>query len=299
MWSGRQGGPGSDRMHQWFRVYNTLVDDPKVQQLPSALFKALINLWCLASQSGGVLPQMNVVAYKLRMTPRKAADIVARLVAAGLMESSGGAVVPHNWSGRQYQSDCSTERVRRFRANRRHARNAAAGADALTPEAADGSAVAAPLADAAAQEAALRGEIARLFTAAKAPAVPDMARVRLWLSQGYDVGIILAVVSEIVARKPNLSSLNYFDAAIREAHASRAPPRVTPGPPARLGIEDAVRLFASTRHWSRWAGPAPGLAGCRASDELLARFGLAPDGMPFVSPDHSTPSLTINESTTP
>jgi len=287
-------------MHHWFRVYNTLVDDPKVQQLSSALFKALINLWCLASQNGGALPAVNVVAYKLRMTPRKATDIIARLVAADLLDDSGGVVVPHNWSGRQFQSDCSTERVRRFRANRRAAQ---ATTVAVAPETGEADAVptaAPPRGTASPLETELRGEIARAFVQANAASVPDTGRVRLWLSQGYEADIILAVVAEIVARKPNLSSLNYFDAPIREAHASRAPPRVALGPPARLGIEDAVRLFASTRHWSRWAGPAPGLAGCRASDELLARFGLAPTGEPFTpSADLSPDPSTLNESLQP
>jgi hypothetical protein len=30
-------------MTRWFRVYNDLVDDPKVQRLDPTLFKALIN----------------------------------------------------------------------------------------------------------------------------------------------------------------------------------------------------------------------------------------------------------------
>ncbi|MGO4712577.1 hypothetical protein [Bradyrhizobium sp. 2TAF24] len=287
-------------MHHWFRVYNTLVDDPKVQQLSSALFKALINLWCLASQNGGALPAVNVVAYKLRMTPRKAADIIARLVTAGLLDDSGGVVMPHNWNGRQFQSDCSTERVRRFRANRRAAQ---ATIVAAVPEIAEGAAApdaAAPRGAASPLEAELRDEVARAFVQANAASVPDTGRVRLWLSQGYEADIILAVVSEIVARKPNLSSLNYFDAPIREAHASRAPKRLALGPPSRLGIEEAVRLFATTRHWSRWAGPAPGLAGCRASTELLARFGLAPDGAPFApSADLSPDPSTLKESLQP
>jgi hypothetical protein len=46
-------------------------------------------------------------------------------------------------------------------------------------------------------------------------------------------------------------------------------------------IEEAVKMFAKNRHWSRFAGPEPGMSGCRASPELLAEFGLKPDGRPF------------------
>lgn len=48
--------------------------------------------------------------------------------------------------------------------------------------------------------------------------------------------------------------------------------------PATFDIDSAVKLFARTGHWSRFAGPEPGLTGCRASPQLLAQFGLAPDG---------------------
>jgi hypothetical protein len=45
-----------------------------------------------------------------------------------------------------------------------------------------------------------------------------------------------------------------------------------------LDIAEAVKLFARTGHWSKWAGPEPGLGGCRAPPELLAQYGLRPDG---------------------
>lgn len=43
-------------------------------------------------------------------------------------------------------------------------------------------------------------------------------------------------------------------------------------------LTESVKMFARTGHWSRHAGPAPGLTGCRASAELLQRYGIAPDG---------------------
>jgi hypothetical protein len=37
-------------------------------------------------------------------------------------------------------------------------------------------------------------------------------------------------------------------------------------------------MFARFGKWSRHAGPEPGMTGCKASPELLAKYGLAPDG---------------------
>jgi hypothetical protein len=268
--------PGASRNGSvpWFRLYNSMLDDPKVQKLPDGLFKALINLWCIASQNGGVLPPTKDVAYRLRVRPAKASEIVTKLVAAGLLDNDGGAITPHNWSNRQFHSDSSTERSRRSRGR---SRNVAATppeqnrSEQTTAEAGAGSI---PV------EQELRQAIARAFAAAKIANVPDTARAALWLSQGYDAGIILAVITDIIARMPNVGSLNYFDGPIRTAHQAKAPKRLalSHAPAPQLAIEDAVKMFAGTRVWSRHAGPEPGLAGCRASPELLARYGLLPDG---------------------
>lgn len=100
---------------KWFRVYDDLVDDPKVQTLPLEQFRALINLWCLASQNDGALPTIDVMAFKLRVKPAKMRNIVEKLRSAGLVDEADGSLTPHNWNVRQFRSDLSSERVRRYR----------------------------------------------------------------------------------------------------------------------------------------------------------------------------------------
>src|SRR5688572_1483904 len=102
-------------MSRWFRVYDDLVDDPKVQRLKPALFKALINLWCLASKNGGTLPPPNDIAFKLRMTGAQVDGVLDELRAAGLIDDDETGTRPHNWQGRQFKSDVSNERVKRHR----------------------------------------------------------------------------------------------------------------------------------------------------------------------------------------
>jgi hypothetical protein len=58
-------------MTRWFRIYVDLVDDPTVQRLDAALFKALINLGCLASANYGALPPIDEIAFKLRTRGRR------------------------------------------------------------------------------------------------------------------------------------------------------------------------------------------------------------------------------------
>jgi hypothetical protein len=48
--------------------------------------------------------------------------------------------------------------------------------------------------------------------------------------------------------------------------------------PKAVDVESAVKLFAKTGIWSRWAGPEPSQLGCQAPPELFAKYGLLPDG---------------------
>lgn len=105
-------------MSRWFRLYDGLLDDPKVQRLPDGIFRAVINLWCLTSQCGGNLPPVDDIAFKLRITPTQAAKILEELTDRGLIDVDEKGMRPHNWKGRQFQADVSTGRVKRFRERR-------------------------------------------------------------------------------------------------------------------------------------------------------------------------------------
>jgi len=111
-------------MTRWFRVYEDLVDDPKVQRLDPPHFKALINLWCLTSANRGVLPPIAEIAFKLRITLQKAQRVLDALKADGLFEDDETGTHPHNWVGRQHKSDVedptAAERMRRHRNRQRN-----------------------------------------------------------------------------------------------------------------------------------------------------------------------------------
>ncbi len=101
----------------WFRLYHDLIDDPKVQRLEGRVFKAWINLLCLASRSDprGMLPPVEDLAFALRIGEDEAEEVVGLLLAKGLLEEVDGAVMPHNWAGRQFRSDDVGSRVKRTR----------------------------------------------------------------------------------------------------------------------------------------------------------------------------------------
>lgn len=107
-------------MSRWFRVYDDLIDDPKVQRLSAELFRALVNLWCLASNNDGKLPTVDVMAFKLRVREDRLNKMLVELKRCGLIDVTDHGMVPHNWSGRQYKSDVSNERVKRHRERKRN-----------------------------------------------------------------------------------------------------------------------------------------------------------------------------------
>jgi len=100
----------------WFRFYHEALDDPKVQLLPENLFKTWVNLLCLACRNGGVLPELAQIAFALHKSHDSTEEAVARLARGGLfVRVNATHWAPHNWNKRQYKSDTSTERVKRFR----------------------------------------------------------------------------------------------------------------------------------------------------------------------------------------
>jgi hypothetical protein len=106
-------------MSRWFRLYDEMLDDPKLQRLPPATFKSVINLWCLASKYSGKLPPCADVAFALRVTESDAVTLLDELVTLGLLDHDDDGLRPHGWDKRQYKSDVTdptaAERMRRYR----------------------------------------------------------------------------------------------------------------------------------------------------------------------------------------
>jgi hypothetical protein len=113
-------------VNHWWRAYNEAVNDPKLQLLSDGMFRAWFNVMCIASANGGNLPALKDIAFTLRIQPTKAAQVLAQLHAAGLLDKTETGFIPHNWNGRQYKSDVSTERVKRFRQHKRNVSSAVA-----------------------------------------------------------------------------------------------------------------------------------------------------------------------------
>jgi hypothetical protein len=108
-------------MSRWWRAYDEAVDDPKLIALSDAAHRAWFNLLCLSSANAGAVPSDKILKIKLRLSSKKLEKVLAELRQAGLLDTAeDGREIPHNWGKRQYQSDTSTPRVKRFREKQRN-----------------------------------------------------------------------------------------------------------------------------------------------------------------------------------
>lgn len=107
---------------QWFRFYSEALDDPKVQRLPGDLFKAWVNLLCLANEQEerGTLPPLDDITFRLRLDYQKCEDALLGLKRAGLLDidPETDLYVIHAWAKRQPPSDIDSTAAERKRRER-------------------------------------------------------------------------------------------------------------------------------------------------------------------------------------
>jgi len=106
----------------WFRMYHEMIDDPKVGTLNDSEFRTWVELLCLAcayGNHGSTGLTEDEISWKLR---RNVSETFLKLFRNGLVTVEDDikcekAVKIVNWDKRQFSSDCSSDRVRKYRKN--------------------------------------------------------------------------------------------------------------------------------------------------------------------------------------
>jgi hypothetical protein len=262
---------------RWFRFYDDAINDPKVLRLSDELYRAWTILLCFASKHEGKLPPADDIAIALRVKPSKVYEWITKLVGGGLIDKTETGFEPHNWNGRQYKSDVSTERVKRFRNGKR---NVSETASETAPEAEQSryraeaeQTRAAPVSN---FEKVLRTDLAEVLGPSRKI---ELGRTSVWLSKGYSSTMILEVVREVLARGTDVASLAYFDAMLAERHASREEtPSERAAAASQIDMDKVAEMFKKTGVWSKYAGPEPGMTNCKCPPEILAKHGIIAPG---------------------
>lgn len=108
----------------WWRAQNNCVDSAKLILLNDRAHRNWFNLNCIANAHGGVLPSLETVAVKLRVSEARAAAAITELVGKRLFDQrEDGSFVPHDWNEWQFKTDVNdmtnAERQKRHRAKHR------------------------------------------------------------------------------------------------------------------------------------------------------------------------------------
>lgn len=104
----------------WFRMYHEMIEDPKIGLLEDAEFRLWVELLCIAcsaGNSGDTDLSEEELTWKLR---RNVTSPLQKLFRNGLVlfqdhKKERKTICIKNWVKRQFQSDSSTNRVRKYR----------------------------------------------------------------------------------------------------------------------------------------------------------------------------------------
>ena len=115
---------------QWFRFYVRTLNNPKVQRLPSKTFKEWVNLLCLAKETDGLLPPVEDISFRLRLSKSKTEALLNTLESNGLIDGDR----MHDWNEMQYPSDSSTLRVKQHRERAKKQQSNVSSNVSVTPQ---------------------------------------------------------------------------------------------------------------------------------------------------------------------
>lgn len=103
----------------WLRLYDDIVHDPKIMMLPAVHFRSWVLCLCMAKEKEGLLPPIEHIAFQLRMTQEECKAHIEALTAANLIDRDDEELRIHAWDKRQFVSDMSYDRVKKYRAARK------------------------------------------------------------------------------------------------------------------------------------------------------------------------------------
>ena len=108
----------------WIKLYHEILDDYKMHRLSDRLWRRTIELFLLAGDldADGALPDLEEIAFRLRVNPEDLQGEIAELVHIGILTMADDGLVVTQFAARQAASD-STERSRYFRARQARSGN--------------------------------------------------------------------------------------------------------------------------------------------------------------------------------
>jgi len=96
----------------WFRLYSEFASDPKVQSMDEVMQRRLVMLFCLRCSNVLETLQEHEIAFALRISETDMKQMKQIFVSKRFIDEKWNIL---NWNKRQFVSDTSTDRVRKWR----------------------------------------------------------------------------------------------------------------------------------------------------------------------------------------
>jgi hypothetical protein len=116
----------------WFRFYDEVLNDPKVQSLDGDTFKVWVNLLCVTSRCDGHI-FFDDISFHLRMGDKEALAYCVKLADKDLLIPTEHGYIPNAWDKRQYKTDTSAERTKAYRERKKIAKRDGGVTSHVTP----------------------------------------------------------------------------------------------------------------------------------------------------------------------
>ena len=105
----------------WFRFYKEFAGDPKVQSMAEKYQRRLVMLFCLQCDDSLVNLRDDEIAFSLRISTEELKETYDVFIDKGFISFDDEEnILIENWNKRQFKSDNSTERVRKYRERKRN-----------------------------------------------------------------------------------------------------------------------------------------------------------------------------------
>jgi hypothetical protein len=105
----------------WFRLYSEFAHDPKIQMLPEAMQRRYVMLMCLRCSETLETLHETEIAFQLRLSEAELIETKQLFVSKNFIDKQWNLL---NWDKRQFVSDSSTMRVRKYRDKKKQPSNA-------------------------------------------------------------------------------------------------------------------------------------------------------------------------------
>lgn len=292
-------------MSRWFRHYAGMMRDEKLVRVALRakqpvervlwIWGAILESATEVNDGGRFDLEACEVAHFLRTDEADVVSILLGLEAMGRIREN--FVV--KWGDRQFQSDLSAERQRRYRGKQRRGENENPDGEQPRITSGDG-VVTAPSRHGDAPDTETETNTEKKESS-RAPRCEEQKFEEFWqaypkrkgdnpknparkqffalVKQGVDPDAIIRGIKRACERNREKIGTEFIPQAIKWLRDRRwedytDAPDVPSGP--AIPNEDAVKFFKAVGRWHRDYGPEPGQVGCRADPELLAKFGYPP-----------------------